>query len=175
MIEQINWIFVNEAWEKCIKIDGIDELVLLDDFAQYPIIEFLIKYLIKEPLIEEKNFLLERYKELQEKEIDNNTKEIISYNLISALYWYKNYLSNIEEDLIFIDLTKILNEDKKIKKNILNLFKECLRLGVWKKNLMPKIYIEYNNLSKNLLEKKELEKYLVHNPNYKDIKNFMIF
>ena len=40
---------------------------------------------------------------------------------------------------------------------------------------MPKIYIEYNNLSKNLLEKKELEKYLVHNPNYKDIKNFMIF
>jgi hypothetical protein len=42
--------------------------------------------LIKEPLIKEKDFLLERYKELQEKEIDNNTKEIISYNLISALY-----------------------------------------------------------------------------------------
>lgn len=175
MIEQKDWIFINEAGEKLIKIDGIDELVLLDDFAQYSIIEFLIKYFIKEPLLEEKENLLLKYKELQERAIDNNTKEIISYNLISALYWYKNQIDWTKDNLIFIDLEKILKEDKKVKKEILNIFKECLRLGVWKKNLMPKIYIEYVNLSNALLEKQELKDYLIHNPDYRQIKDFINF
>lgn len=161
---------INEEWQKVIHIEGIEKPVILDDFAKYPMIEFLIKYIISDNMKDEKEFLLEKYNQLQSEKIDNILKEVISFNLVSAIYWYKG-----EKDFFFIDLERIFNLDKKEKKEVLNLFKEKLRLGVWKKNLMPKIYIEYKKLGEDIIQDDITKEYIAINIDVKKIRDYINF
>lgn len=156
----INNIIINEE-NKFIRIKDHWIEIAVEDIWNYSLMELGMNYMIEDEEI--KNYIMKLYNKMIEIELNNSLKEIICLNIVSFWFLHNKILQHDKEnfDIVLIDLKTIESLSKKDRKRTLSIFKEILKLNVWKKNLVQIIYIHYEDIIEKIKDVENIKKHII--------------